>query len=138
MTVNLDPAAAIGFITGSPPLIGASLALIGMLVLWLVSKLLKFAQMGLGAVAVVFLVRLVMSGGADAVPSQEPAVAAPSKAMATSSLIGGGELQIDSSGLTFHVPFGANQPIDALQQSNQAQVQRAMAAAVPIEALARN
>jgi hypothetical protein len=156
MTVNLDPAAAIGFVLGCPPLIGASLAMIAMLGLWLVSKLLKFAQMGLGAVAVVFLVRFVMSGGVDEVPTQKatplaaPAAVstqvapeaasavAPSPQSGLTSLIGGGEVRVDSSGFTFHVPLPGNQPVEAMLQSNQAQVQRAMAQALPTEPPARN
>jgi hypothetical protein len=142
MTLNLDPAAALGFLIASPPLIGASLAVIAMLALWLASKVLKFAQMGLAAVAIVFLVRFVMSGSVDDVPPQvapeAPQAAAPSWALGMTSHIGGGEVRIDSSGFTFHVPFGANQPVDALLQGNQAQVQRALAQATPTVVPARN
>ena len=158
MTVNLDPAAALGFLVGSPPLTGASLAVIGMLGLWLVSKLLRFAQMGLGAVAVVFLVRFVMSSGADEVPTRTvnatrtpaalstqvareapPAVVTtPSPGLGVTSLIGGSDVQIDSTGITFHVPFGAAQSVEALLQSNQTHVQRALAPAVATEPPVRN
>ena len=65
-------------------------------------------------------------------------VATPSPAFGVTSVTAGSDVQIDSTGITFHVPFGAAQSVEALPQSNQTQVQRALAPAVATEPRARN
>jgi len=135
-------------VLGAPPLIAASLIIAAMLLLWLASKFLRFAQIGLGALAVFYLVRFALAGGvATPAPVQASNQIAPSAGMSTStqaeasptavlpsssspgstSLAGSTDAHIDSTGVTIHIPFGGLQSVQTLLQNNQTDIQHALA-----------
>jgi hypothetical protein len=148
MMFNFDSLTASGFVFGVPPLMAAAVVVAAMLILWISSKLLRYAQLGLGALAVFFILRFAFGGGfTTATPVQAsddgglnaPAVAqtSPTNAPTTTSPLGAtapagaSNVHIDSTGLTIHVPFGDLQSVQTLLENNQTEIQREL---VPAQA----